>query len=194
MIEAALNLFADQLDQGLRRRSSGTDRLVVVSDLTDGSGSGTAESAGKVVVTLVNIVREDVSSRMPQRFDGGQARLGMREAPIHVSLLAMVSANFSGSHYAEGLKQIAGVLAFFQGKPLFTKSNAPDLDVRIEQLSVTIENLAITDLSNVWGMLGGRYVPSVLYRIRLLAIDALQLAAQEPRVEDPHLSLLAGPQ
>lgn len=192
LIDLALRLLANELDQGLRRHAAAADRLVVVSDLTDGAGAATAESAGRVVVSLVSIEREDVPNRAPRSFDGGQDRLGVRQAPVHVSLLVMVAANFSGTHYDEALKLIAGTIAFFQGKPLFTKANTPDLDPAFEQLSVEIQNLDITNQSNLWGILGGRYIPSVLYRIRLLAIDAGQLASQERRIEETRVSTLAG--
>ena len=47
------------------------------------------------------------------------------------------------------------------------------------------ENLSIADLGNLWGVLGGRYVPSVLMRARMVVIDSSQLTAQIPAVTRP---------
>jgi len=191
VIDLALRLLANELDQGLRRFAVAAEQLVVVSDLVDSSGSAVADALGHVVVSLVGIEREDVMFRAPQGFDAGQDRLGVRQPPVHVSLLVMIAANFSGTHYDEALKLISASIAFFQGKPLFTKANTPDLDPVFEQLSIEIQNLDLTSQSNLWGILGGRYVPSVLYRVRLLAIDAGQLASQERRIEETRVATVA---
>ncbi len=192
MIDIALRLLANELDQGLRRYAAAAEKLVVVSDLVDSSGAAVADALGHVAVTLVGIEREDVQFRAPQGFDGGQDRLGVRQPPVHISLLVLVSANFSGTHYIEALKLISAAIAFFQGKPLFSQANTPELDPVFEKLSIEIQNLDITSLSNMWGVLGGRYVPSVLYRVRLLAIDAGQLASQERRIEEAKVAIGAG--
>ena len=47
------------------------------------------------------------------------------------------------------------------------------------------ENLTIADLGNLWGVLGGRYVPSVLMRARMVVIDASQITQQIPAVTRP---------
>jgi len=75
------------------------------------------------------------------------------------------------------------VIAFFQTRTVFTPSNTPDLPPGIEQLTVEIENLTTTELSNLWGILGGRYLPSILYRFRMITIDAEQIEAQRRRIE-----------
>jgi Pvc16 N-terminal domain len=84
----------------------------------------------------------------------------------------MFTANFSGGNYAEGLKFLSSTVAFFESMPAFTHDNAPDLDRRLERLTLAIENLSFADLSHVWGAIGSSYLPSVLYRMRLIRIDA----------------------
>lgn len=48
-----------------------------------------------------------------------------------------------------------------------------------------IENLSIQDLSNLWGSLDGKYLPSILYRVRMVAFDNEDIAGRIPVVSEP---------
>jgi len=183
MIEVALRLIANELDQALRLQTPGGANLVVLSNLVDSAGAPVPEAADHIAAFLVNIEREVIPARALRRTDAGQDRLAMVQPPVHLNLLVMFAANFSGSKYDEALKQISNTIAFFQSRPVFTPANAPALDPDIEQLSLEIENLNTTDLSNLWGILGGRYLPSVLYRVRMITIDSERLERQPRRIE-----------
>ena len=70
-------------------------------------------------------------------------------------------------------------------QPVFDKHSTPDLDSRIDKLVLDIENLNIQDLSNLWGLLGGRYLPSVYYRVRMVTIHPDNVVAQLPYATRP---------
>ena len=178
-----MRLIANELDQSLRLQTPGASNLVVLSNLVDAAGAAVPDAADKVAAFLVNIEREDVPTRTLQPIDAGQDRVGVLQPPVHLSLMVMFAANFSGSTYTEALKLIANTISFFQSRPVFNHSNTPALDDGIDQLSIEIENLGLSDLSNLWGVLGGRYVPSVLYRLRMITIDARRIEGQRRRVE-----------
>ena len=183
MIESALRLIASELDQSLRLQTAGASNIVVLSNLVDGHGAPLPDAADKVAAFLVNIEREDIPTRALRPLDAGQDRTGLIQPPVHLNLLVMFAASFNGPTYNEALKLIANTIAFFQARPVFNHNNTPGLDDDIEQLSLEIENLNTTDLSNLWGILGGRYVPSVLYRVRMITIDGRRLERQPRRVE-----------
>jgi hypothetical protein len=182
MIEETLRLVSTELDQSLRRRFPGAPSLVALTNLVDPTGAPVLEAADRVAMFLVNVEREIIPARAPRYVDTGPGPIGIIRPPVHLNLMVMFAASPSGVTYAEALKQIEGVISFFQARPLFTAANLPDLDPAVEQLSVEIENLSITELSNLWGILGGRYMPSVLYRFRMLTIDAEQLEVRRERV------------
>jgi len=182
MIEETLGLIAGELDQSLRRRAPGASDLVRVTNLVDASGAAVLEAADKVAMFLVNIEREIIPARTPRRVDSGEAAIGTIRPPVHLNLLVMFAANASGPTYREALKQIEGVISFFQARAVFNHANTPELDPDVEQLTAEIENLSTTELSNLWGILGGRYLPSVLYRFRMLTIDAQQIETRRRRI------------
>ncbi len=178
MIDAAIGQIANQLNLALRRSFRATEDLVVVSHLQEQDGSVATQAVNKLALFLVNIERETVPFQPQARSAPAGGRLAVTAVPVHLNLMLMCAANFAGATYPEALKLISAAIGFFQSRPVLDHQNTPDLDPRIDRLVLEIENLNVADLSNLWGILSGKYLPSILYRVRLLTIDADQLAGQ----------------
>ncbi len=184
MIDAALALIAGQLNQAHRRAFGVAEDMVAVSNLVELDGSVATNVANKLVVSLVNIEREALAYR--ERSSANAAgRLVLGSMPAHLNLLVMCAANFGGGNYAEALKLIASTVAFFQGRPVLDHANTPGLDARIDRLTLEIQNLEIAELANLWGVLGGKYLPSVLYKVRMVTVDAGHVTGQATLVREP---------
>lgn len=183
MIAAAIHQIVHELNQTMRISFGATDDLVIVSNLLEPDGGLAPQSADRVAAFLVSVERDPAPPRGPGRIDGLQ-RSAVVQPPMHLSLLVMFVANFSGSKYPEALKAISRTAAFFQGRPLFDRHNTPGLDPRLDRLSVELENLSLAELSHVWGVLGGRYMPSLLYRVRTVVVDSGRIEAQTPTIVD----------
>jgi hypothetical protein len=52
---------------------------------------------------------------------------------------------------------------------VFDKSNTPMLSTNVEKISFEYVNLDFQELSNVWGLLGLKYMPSAIYKLKLLS-------------------------
>ena len=182
--DVTIDFTSGQLNDALRRAfPSGSEHRVVMCNLHGQDGSVAIEAVEKVVVFLVNVERESVPGSGPP--GGSLSRSTVRPEPVHLNLMIMVAANYGGKNYDQALKYLSSAVSFFQGRPVFNHQNTPDLDPRIDKLTMEIENLSIADLSNLWGVLSGKYLPSVLYRMRLLSIDTGQVSAQVPRIAQP---------
>ncbi|WP_039918572.1 DUF4255 domain-containing protein [Cellvibrio mixtus] len=185
MIQAAINHLATQLNAHLKRTNNLTEDIVVVSSLVESDGNVAANTNNKLVLLLTNIEKDTVPNANAVRATGfdGRALVGSRS--LYLNLYVMLAANFSGSNYPEALKFISKAIAFFQMQPVFDKQSTPDLDSRIDKLVLDIENLNIQDLSNLWGLLGGKYLPSVFYRVRMVTINPDNVIAQLPYATRP---------
>ena len=51
------------------------------------------------------------------------------------------------------------------------------------ELVLDIENLNIKDLSTLWSAITGKYLPSIIYKIRMVAFDAGDIRQRTPAVE-----------
>jgi hypothetical protein len=183
MIYASLTHLANHLNQFLRYSFNLSEDIVAVSNLLSQDGTVAPHINNKVVVSLVNVEKDSVAHRA-----GGDARL-MRSAiyspPVYLNLYVIVAANFSGPNYPEALKFISSSISFFQRLPVFDHQTTPDLDSRIEKLMLDIENLKTHELSNLWTVLSGRYLPSVLYKVRMVAFDSGDIIRHVPNIAAP---------
>ncbi|WP_353216731.1 DUF4255 domain-containing protein [Sandarakinorhabdus sp.] len=183
MIGEALRLIVRELDSALQRQAPGGGSLAALTNLVDANGAAVPEAAEKIAVFIVNILQEDIPTLPAAGRRGDGQTFKQQQPPVHLSLQVMFAANFSGSRYDEALKRISGTIEFFQGRPSFNHRDTPELPVGLDKLTMAIENLGVADLSHVWSIHGGRYLPSVLYRIRVLGIDCGRIDAQPRAVE-----------
>lgn len=184
MINAAISHLASQLNQQLRNNFQLIEDMVVVSNLIELDGSVATGASNKLVLTLVNIEKDTLPHRTASTTRGRDERLVQTSAPLFVNIYVMLSANFGAGNYTEALKYISHAIAFFQQRSMFDQVGSPGLDERIERLVLDIENLPIAELNNLWSLLGGRYLPSMYYKVRMIAIDARAVTGQAPLIVD----------
>lgn len=185
MIDAAINYIASNVNQQLMRSFGLNEDVVVVSNLLEQDGTVATHVNNKIVVSLVNIERENVAMAQQSVATSSALRSIVTNPPIHFNLYLMFASYFSGSNYQEGLKFISQTISYFQGQSVFDQQNSPGLDRNINKLVMDIYNLDITDLSNLWGVLSGKYLPSVLYKVRMVTVDANAVRRQATAISKP---------
>lgn len=178
MINTAVGHIAHQANEFLRRRFGLAEDVVVLSSVTEQDGSPAQHAQNKIVMFLVNVERDPTCQRAHSPQFDKPTRQPFRNAPLMLNLYVMVAANFSGKNYSEALKVLSSIVQFFQVKPMFDHQNSPGLDNDIRQLFLDIENLSMSDQAMMWGSLGGRYLPSVLYKVRMVAVDGKAVQGQ----------------
>ncbi len=189
MINAAIDHICFQLNQYLTKVYGLNEDVVVISNILEQDGSVSAHINNKIVVSLVNIEKDSIPFRQQTVGPAGATRSLVTARPLYFNLYLMVASYFNGSNYREGLKFISTTLSYFQGQPVFNQQNSPGLDSGIEKLILEIENLDLNNLSNLWGVLSGKYLPSVLYKVRMISFDAEAVIDQPTRVSQPDSQL-----
>lgn len=183
MIYLAMNHIAFELNQFLRRSSIAGEDIVVLANPVDSDGRADPLAANKVLLFLAGIERDTVPARSSDSY--GFAR----SAPAFLNLHLMVAANFSGKSYPQALKYISRVIAFFQQNPVFDRSSSPAMDEKIDKLILDMENMDRREVNNIWGMFGGKYMPSVSYRLRMVGIDAGAVNGRRAMVAAPAVTI-----
>ena len=156
-----------------------------VSSILEQDGTLVPNINNKLVLFLVNIEKDTSAGQQPNGAGLLGGARGVGYPPVHLNLYVMIAAHFPGRNYREALKFVSGAIAFFQGNPVFTHQNSPDLDRRIQRLVMDIENLSLQDLSHLWGVLSGKYLPSVLYKMRMVTVDSGDLRGITPSLRQP---------
>lgn len=129
------------------------------------AATGQSAPTNKVHLSLVNLERETAAGVRfnHQSVAGNQYK---QTAPQwRLNVYVMIAAVFSEKRYEESLQLLSGVLFFLQANNSFSVPKTNTV------LSIEPVNLSFHELSNLWGICGGTYYPSVLCKIRVLNID-----------------------
>jgi len=186
MIRDATQLIVNQLNAKLKG-SSNTD-AVFLGNIAQLESEST-DALKQVVVTLVNVEEEaSLKNGKNHRLENGKVIYENR--PINLYLYLLFSANLK--EYDDSMKRLGEIIEFFQGQNVFTARNSPHhekLDRSAEELGgfrITMELFSLTfeQINHLWGSLGGKQVPFVLYRARLVSLSAHKIAATGPPVID----------
>jgi hypothetical protein len=182
VIDRALEHLAAHLNGHFRRNFHVAEDLVVVSNLQELGGAPVPLAASKLTLFLSGVERDTLAHRATTAPAAYAPSVIQHAAPVYLNLLVMCAANFSGSHYPEALKFLAGAIAFFQGNGVFDHHNTPGMDSRLERLILNMENLTSQEMHSLWSIHGGRYLPSALFRVRLITLDSNVVHSREPVV------------
>jgi hypothetical protein len=180
MIHNALNFIAQEINRYLNNAGgTANDKLVVVTSIVS---NGDLAIPGKTIgLTLMNIEEDRVAKDQRVTVKNALGEIETRNPDIYLNLFILISANFDAAKtedptedYLEGLKQLSQIITFFQGKSVFTQSNSPLLaliDPSIERLSVELFSFNFEQMNHFWSIVGHSYLPSVLYKIRMITIQ-----------------------
>lgn len=141
--------------------------------------SGGVENS--LVLSLVNIEEEHTMGAMKPIIRNQHSSL-YTSPPLHLNLYVIFSANIND--YSEALKQLTWVIRFFQAKDAFTRQNSPRLFEGIELLHFKLHPVNFEQAFSFWGAMGGKYIPSVLYKVRMITIDQKVITEDAPPIKE----------
>ena len=162
---------------------------VVLGNLAQ-MGSGTEsilESIeDKVVISVVNIQQESTlrnsPSNRPIYDDSGGIQGVARHPALFLNVYVLIGAN--KSNYNTALLRISQVLGFFQRNPIITFSEMPILpNLGLERIIFDLHSTDFEELNQLWSIMGGKYIPSVVYKMRMAFIDSFEEGATIPMVK-----------
>jgi len=204
MIDNALILLREELAAYLT--ALGDPAAVVIENIGLFETEQGAELKDNIIISLVNI-EEESSFKNGQTFSkwpDNKARYENR--PIFLNLYVLFTANFPGgvppnNGYVQALKRLSLVIEFFQGKNVFTPATSsiplpPELsdlsnpDIASLKLKLEMYTLTFEQINHLWGSLGGRQIPFVMYKVRMVAITERSIRREVPLIEEVDTNLL----
>lgn len=175
-IRNILEILKTRLNEELRNLSQRPDDWVTLTSIVNHDGNINQECLDKVVLSIYNIVRENVISTYNPSIPAGGQYVTV-QPPIYIDLHVMFMANFSGANYAEGLSAISRVIGYFQQQPVLTHDIAPQLSPNVDKIVLEMENLSAVDVNYIMGMMGTKYLPSVFYKLRMVPYASNAMSA-----------------
>lgn len=173
MIDQVLDFLRAQLDEYLRLKldPANSNPFVQLANIAwhdTESAAGTTEDKSSAFITLINI-EEDRISKSQENFVRRDNVITYKNPKIYLNLYLLFSVNLNS--YTESLKRLSFILQFFQYRNVFTSLNSPALPANVDELILDLYTISFQDLNNLWGILGAKYLPSVMYKLRLITIS-----------------------
>jgi len=182
MLDIALTFLKDELNTYFltEKGQTGSDSVKVkIGKLVDEAGKY-AFDLGSIAASNINIEEDRIfKSQVPHSIYTNE-KLVTIKPELKLNLYVLFAANFK--EYTDALKYISYVLTYFQTHPAFTSVEYPALDPRIEKLTTELQTLSFEQLNQIWAFIGGKQLPSVIYKVRMVAIQGMVPSAIQPPI------------
>lgn len=128
-----------------------------------------------VALTVINLAEETTLKNFPNHTIENTKTI-YKNSIINLNLYILFSANRDS--YVNSLMDISKIIEFFQGKRLFTQANtifnrSTSAMSNVDNFRFTVELYTPTfeELNYIWGTLGGKQLPSALYKVSMIQIE-----------------------
>lgn len=175
MITKALNLILSELNQFIPP-VAGSEQ-VVLGNIAFNESPDQSQIQNQVVASLVN-VEEESTMKNGAFYRKNINDVEYMEPPVNLNLYLLFSANYD--NYTMSLDRLSEVIQFFQHRKAFSLATAgvipPGFDPNDPEdagIYITPEFYTLTfeQINHLWGSLGGKQMPFVMYKLRLVAIS-----------------------
>jgi hypothetical protein len=169
LLDVAVDFLVKNVNSWLSARVGGsTIGQLEMRGIIDENGKW-AVTKERIAVHLINVEEDRIlKAHLPEStlIDGRHVTL-QPELKLNLHLL------FAGwfTQYDQALKYLSLVLTYFQSHPSFRRDEYPGLDPRIERLTVELQSLGYEQLNQIWAFVGGKQLPSVVYKVRMVAVQ-----------------------
>lgn len=167
MIDVALKFLRDYLIQEIPVPAN----LVVLGNITKDDDI----TNNKIHLSLIHAEEEKILKDVvhQRRKLPGDDFYTTINPEIRLNLYVLVTYQYAGKNYEEALKQLSNVATVLQGKYVFTKPDfmKPAYEP-LQQIMIELYTQTIDQNSNMWQALGEKLSPSLLYKMRVVAIQA----------------------
>lgn len=179
MIGDVLSFISDKLNEYLGSFYDLPETLVALG--TPGSEEA-EEGKNRLLVSLLNVEREGAAGFTAGYSREGSGRMGKKSPAWHINLVLVIAAVYEEKRYSDGLRMLSVAVRFLQGESGFVLPGG-------QKFTMELVSLNIQELTNVWSILGGKYYPSVVCKVRMLTFDSAEIRGVTSSVKKPDWKL-----
>jgi hypothetical protein len=180
VLDSAVYFLANEVNAYLKRLA--VDVVSVVPGGLANDNGTWAIPDNTIGLAVVNVEEErTLRTQTPERIlvNGNHVVL-----PAELKLNLNVVFAVRHAKYDHTLRYLSHVLRFFQTHPTFVPTEYPALDPSIGKLNVELVTYGPEQLNQLWAYIGTKYLPSAVYRVRMLVLrDAEPTGVDAPVTE-----------
>lgn len=192
MIDKALELLRNEVSAYIcEKDASLDDSKIILDNIGMLEPSGSTNLQDHIIITLVNV--EEEGTLKNQSIVRRSASLALyHTAAVNLNLCVLIACNYADKGYKFALQRLSYIIKFLQRKRVFSYSTYPganeddfkDVEKLDLKFTMDLHTLSFEQINYLWGSLGGRQVPFVMYKLRLVALTDERIIRQVPVIEE----------
>jgi len=182
MLSHALTIVINELEKHLTD-TFGTGAQVRLGNIAEGIGTGGPPTVPRdiLVFSMVNIREEKTLKNLSNQVrNDATLRVVYENPPIFLNFHILLVATHS--IYGNALLMLSRAIRFFQFRNVFDQNSVAPLSLTLNAPTNTLDQLetfklifdlyspTMEEVNHLWGTLGGKQYPFVLYSLRLLEL------------------------
>ena len=180
LLQSTLELLRDRLDAAFQAADPRSEDWVALTNPVDLDGRISESARNKIVMALVGLQSDKTAGAIPGPTSVGGDQFAVMAAPLNINAFVLFVANFSESNYPTGLGMLSRTIGFFQRNPVFTHDRLPGLAPEIDKIAMDFVSLDLSQTNHLMAMLGVKYLPCALYKLRMLPFMSDAIAGLVP--------------
>lgn len=193
MIDTALILLRNELTSYITIEKNDTSVNVAIDNIGMlEPGGGSSSLSDSIIITLVNVEEESTLKNMAAVKRPFISSAVYQNPPVFLNLYVLFTSNYSGNSYPLALRRLSYIIQFLQSKNSFSLAssisgssiNLTQPDVVDIKFTMDLYTLTFEQINHLWGSLGGRQVPFVMYKLRLVALTDKAIIREVPLIEE----------
>ena len=198
MIRTAMEFLKGELDAYIVDRENdpanySANHVVELKPIMTLNGTVNVTDSFHVALMLVSVDEERREGVRPYYIPTSDQQFLKLNAPVEITLYLLFAAH--NADYPTALRDLSNVIAFFQSNPVFDEQRYPQLNAHvdeadkkpwrlIEKLSFSLHHLSFEQQNNLWSMLGSKYLPSEVYKAKMLTVFETRAKQKEPAIAE----------
>jgi len=191
MISQFISFLKDDLNSFIAQKKGVIDTFVLFANLNNVIETS-QNGDNKIIISIVNIEEEKLL-QSPDNFIKTKTEVTYKNPPVWLNFVCLFTFYTKSNEQYDGIDMLSNVVQYFQSRPRINKTTAvvpanfPPIydDFRAEFVSLNYEQT-----NYLWGLFGGKYHPSVVYKFKSIPFDNLDLTPGGPPILDTKVDTL----
>jgi hypothetical protein len=180
ILQSILDLLRARLDATFKISDPRSEEWVALTNPIDLDGRVSESARNKIVMLLVGLQSDTTIGTFPGTIPVAADQFARIAPPLHLNAFVMFFSNFTERNYATGLGMLSRTISFFQENPVFTPERLPGMPDGVDKIALDFVNLDLMQTNHLMGMLGLKYMPCALYKLRMLTFASNAAASFVP--------------
>ncbi len=198
MIRTALEFVKKQLDAYIVEREQdaanyNVNAVVELQSIVTPEGTFAAQDTSHITIMLAGLEEERREGKRPQYRPTDDKQFIKLNPPVELDLFVLIIAH--KKDYGTALRDLSDTISFFQANPVFDQEKNPSLNAGvlepdkkpwqlIERLVFSLYTLSFEQQNNLWAMLGSKYIPSVVYKMKMITVFETKGKEKTPAITE----------